>query len=79
MNVTTSNNVNENVKQIWSKLCTIMQLDIVLKHIIIGFYFQNISKVQFFKNIISFVAYRIYKLKMLCRFEKKNENYQSLR
>lgn len=55
-----------------------MQLDIVLKHIIIGFYFQNNSKVQFFKNI-SFVAYRIYKLKMLCRFEKKNENYQSLR
>lgn len=56
-----------------------MQLDIVLKHIIIGFYFQNNSEVQFFKNIISFVAYRIYKLKMLCRFEKKNENYQSLR
>lgn len=56
-----------------------MQLDIVLKHIIIGFYFQNNSKVQFFKNIISFVAYRIYKLKMFCRFEKKNENYQNLR
>lgn len=48
------------------------------KHVIIGFYYENNRKVQFLNNIISYVAYRIYKFKMLCRFEKKNETSQSL-
>lgn len=57
-----------------------MQLDIMWKHIIIGSHYENNSKVQFLNNIISNVAYRIYKfLKMLWRFEKKNETSQGLR
>lgn len=57
-----------------------MQLDIMWKHVIIGFYYENNRKVQLLNNIASYVAYKIYKFKMLiCRFEKKNETYQSLR
>lgn len=29
-------------------------------------------------NIIFYVVYRIYKFKMLCRFEEKNEIFKSL-
>lgn len=68
----------DNVKEIWSKLCTTLHLDIMWKHVIIGFYYENNLKVQFLNNIISYVAYRIYKFKMLCRFEEKNETSQSL-
>lgn len=57
-----------------------MQLDIMWKHIIIGFQYENNCKVKSSNNIISYVAYlQIYKFKMLCRFEKKNETSQSLR
>lgn len=55
-----------------------MQLDIIWKHVIIDFYYENNGKVQYLNNIISYVAYRIYKSKMLCRFEKKNETSQSM-
>lgn len=60
----------DNVNEIWSKLFTILHLDIMWKHVIIDFYYENNLKVQFLNNIISYVAYRIYKFKMLCRFEE---------
>lgn len=59
-------------------MCTILHFDIMWKHVIIGFYNENNLKVQFLNNIISHVAYRIYKFKMLCRFEEKNETSQYL-
>lgn len=61
----------DNFKEMWWKLCTILQLDLVSKHVIISVYYGNNSQVQFnLNNIIS---------KMLCVFEKKNETSQSPR
>lgn len=68
----------DNVKEIWSTLCTIMQLDMMWKHVIIDFYYENNLRVHFLNNIIFYVACMIYKFKVLCRFEEKNEISQSL-
>lgn len=65
--------------EIWWELSTILQFDIMWKHIILCFYKENNCKVLTLNNIISYVSYRIYRFKMLCTFKKKNENCQSLR
>lgn len=48
-----------------------MQVDIMWKHVVIGFYYENNCKVQFLNDIISYFAYRIYKFKMSCRLKRK--------
>lgn len=55
-----------------------MQIDINVERYSCRFLLSNNCMVQYLNNT-AYVAYRIDKFKMLCRFEKKNETSQSLR
>lgn len=55
-----------------------MQIDINVERYSFRFLLSNNCMVQYLNNT-AYVAYRIDKFKMLCRFEKKNETSQSLR
>lgn len=55
-----------------------MQIDINVESYSFRFLLSNNCMVQYLNNT-AYVAYRIDKFKMLCRFEKKNETSQSLR
>ena len=63
----------ENVREIWNILGFVMHFDIKLKHIVIGFYHEDNIKVKTLNNLISFTALKLYKYKMLCRSENKQE------
>lgn len=55
-----------------------MQIDINVERYSFRFLLSNNCMVQYLNNT-AYVAYRIDKFKMVCRFEKKNETSQSLR
>ena len=59
-----------NVKNVWNTVANILKIDLRWKHVIIGFYHENNSKVKLLNNVISFVALKIYKYKMYCRLEQ---------
>ena len=59
-----------NVRNVWNAVANILKIDLRWKHVIIGFYHENNSKVKLLYNVISFVALKIYKYKMYCRLEQ---------
>ena len=48
------------------------------KHIVVGFYCEENDKIKTLNLFISFVAFRIYKYKMLCRLDSLNETAYNL-
>ena len=63
----------DNVKQIWNLLSKVLNFEITWKHIVLGFYHEKNKKSYMLNNIISYTACKIYKCKMYCRIENKNE------
>ena len=43
------------------------------KHVVVGFYLEDNSKIEVLNTTISFVACKIYKYKMYCRLESLEE------
>ena len=68
-----------NVVEIWSKASHSLKFNISWKNIVIGFYDEVNDKTVLINNIISFIAYRIYKYKMFCRIHNNPESYTDLR
>ena len=58
---------------IWNIVSATLYFDVSLKHIKLGFYYENTQKVRTLKNLISYIACRIYKRKMFCRQENLPE------
>ena len=69
----------ENVKEIWNLLGISLNIDLKWKHIIIGFYHEDNIKVKTLNNLISFTALKLYKFKMLCRIDNKQETVLNIR
>ena len=68
-----------NVQSLWKLLSLYLNFDVKWKHIAVGFYFEKNRKTLDLNFIISFIAFRIYKYKMYCRLEKKDENEFEIR
>lgn len=48
------------------------------KTVVIGFYFEKNEKTLFLNSLISLIACKIYKYKMYCRIENKEEKPQEI-
>ena len=68
----------ENVMEIWYKTSIILDFVIQWKHIILGFFYESNNKITFFNELISFIAFKIYKYKMKCRYNKTIEDKTGL-
>jgi hypothetical protein len=64
----------ENVKHIWEITSQTVKFDINWKHICIGFYVEQNSKIVTLNNLISTIATVIYKYKMCCRIKEIEES-----
>ena len=62
-----------NVRNIWSILSRLFGFKIQWKHVVVGFYLEDNSKIEVLNTTISFVACKIYKYKMYCRLESLEE------
>lgn len=69
----------ENVKEIWKSVSDCLKFDVSWKNIILGFYDELNDKTILLNNIISFIAYRIYKYKMFCRLDNNRESIGDIR
>ena len=56
---------------LWSDISVFLKFDITWKTIVIGFYDDVNEKTILLNNLISFIAFRIYKYKMFCRLNDK--------
>ena len=66
-----------NIQNIWKILSAAIRFDIQWKHIVIGFFLEYNEKVSIFNNIISFIACRIYKYKIIVDYSQlMNQNMQ---
>ena len=61
------------VQYVWKMLSLVLSFDVQWKHVILGFYFEQNSKLCFLNTVISFLAFKIYKYKMYCRLQNKVE------
>ena len=62
----------------WKMLTLVLSFDVQWKHVILGFYFEQNSKVCFLNTDISILAFKIYKNKMYCRLQNKVEEESML-
>lgn len=56
----------------------ILKIYLSWKHIVIGFYDEQNVKTFSFNHVISYIAFKIYKYKMKCRFDDKNKTEKDL-
>ena len=68
-----------NVQSLWKLLSLYLKFDVKWKHIAVGFYFEKNRKTLDLNFIISYIAFKIYKYKMYCRLEKKDEKEFEIR
>ena len=68
-----------NIQEIWKKASECLKFSVSWKTIVIGFYDDVNDKTVLINNIISFIAYRIYKYKMFCRIQNKAESYTDIK
>lgn len=68
----------QNVRQIWNTVEMVLEIDIRWKHIVLGFFHEDNPKVHTFNFVISYIAFRIYKSKMMLRLENKTESVNNL-
>lgn len=66
----------KNVSQIWDTVQKGLNLN--LKSVVIGFYFEKNEKTFFLNSVISLIVCKIYKCKMYCRIENKEEKPQEI-
>jgi hypothetical protein len=67
-----------NVQFIWKSVSNYMGFNIQWKHIVVGFFSVRSETTVVFNLLLSFVALKIYKYKMFCRLENKEETSQAL-
>ena len=68
----------ENVREIWYKIGVILDFSIQWRHILLGFFSESSNRISFLNELISFIAFKIYKYKMTCRYNKKREDKLNL-
>lgn len=68
----------KNVSQIWDTVQKCLNFDVSWKTVVIGFYFEKNEKTLFLNSLISLIACKIYKYKMYCRIENKEEKPQEI-
>lgn len=68
----------KNVSQIWGTVEKCLNFDVSWKKVVIGFYFEKNEKTLFLNSLISLIACKIYKYKMYCRIENKDEKSQEI-
>ena len=68
----------EHVHILWKNLSSVLNFDVQWKHVVLGFYSERNSKIQFLNTFVSFIAYKIYKFKMFCRVTNKTETKDML-
>ena len=66
------------VKPIWSKISLLINKEVTWKIIVIGFPAYCSKNTFILNNILSFIAYKIYKYKMKCRILNENVTNVSL-
>ena len=66
------------VKPIWSKISLLINIEVTWKIIVIGFPAYCSKNTFILNNILSFIAYKIYKYKMKCRILNENVTNVSL-
>ena len=66
------------VQYVWKTLSLVLSFEVQWKHVILGFYFEQNSKLCFLNTVISFLAFKIYKYKMYCRLQNKVEQESML-
>ena len=59
------------VQYTWKMLSLVLSFKVQWTHVILGFYFEQNSKLCFLNTVISFLAFKIYKYKMYCRLQNK--------
>ena len=64
---------SSNVRRICNILGLTLKFDITWKHIVLGFYHIDSEYIDSLNFIISYIACRIYKYKMVCRVEMLEE------
>ena len=62
-----------NVQNIWKEASSCLNFDILLKHIVVGFYLDKSETTMMYSSFVSFIVYRIYKSKMYCRNKQNHE------
>ena len=68
----------KNVVNIWTKASNILRFNVSWKHIVVGFYLGNNRKTVALNSLLSFRAMKIYKCKMKCKIDAKEENLQCI-
>ena len=66
------------VQFVWKMLSLVLSFNVQLKHVILGYDFEQNSKVCFLNTVISILAFKIYKYKMYCRLQNKVEQESML-
>ena len=62
-----------NVQNIWKEASRCLNFDILLKHIVVGFYLDKSETTMMYNSFVSFIVYRIYKSKMYCRNKQNHK------
>ena len=57
----------DNVQNIWFVQGNIYGFSIRWKHVVVGFYLEENTKIKILNFIISFIVCKIYKYKLYCR------------
>ena len=52
------------IQYVWKTLSVVLSFNIKWKHVILGFYFEQNSKICFPNTVISFLAFKIFKYEM---------------
>ena len=68
----------KNVVNVWTKASNILRFNVSWKHIVVGFYLENNRKTVTLNSLLSFIAMKIYKCKMKCRIDAKEESLQCI-
>ena len=66
------------VLYVWKMLSLVLSSEVQWKHVILGFYFQQNSKLFFLNTVISFLAFKIYKYKLYWSLQNKAEQESML-
>ena len=62
------------MKEIWYKIGVKLDFSIQWRLILLGFFSDSSNRISFLNELISYIAFKIYKYKMTCRYNKKRED-----
>ena len=65
-----------NVQNIWKVASSCLNFDILWKHIVVGFHLDRSETTKLYNSFVSYIAYRIYKSKMLRKALNHTVNFK---